>query len=117
MSETNVSPGYWTRVRSVRIAPRKVRLVVDLVRGKLVSDAIDMLKLTNKRAAPVISKALEAAVAAAKQKATVDIDRLYVATAYVDGGPMLKRWTPRAQGRATPIQKKTSHISIKLAEL
>jgi large subunit ribosomal protein L22 len=108
---------YSAKLRGVRIAPRKVRLVADLVRGKLVSDAMDMLKVMNKRSAPVVSKLLASAVAGAKEKATVDIDRLYIHTVFVDSGPTMKRWCPRAQGRATPIMKRSSHVTVKLSEL
>lgn len=114
---TNDKKLYPANLRGVRIAPRKVRLVADLVRGKLVADALDILKVTNKRSAPVVSKLLASAIAGAKQNATVDIDRLYIHTMYVDGGPTMKRWCPRAQGRATPIMKRSSHITVKLAEL
>lgn len=104
-------------LRNIRIAPRKIRLVVDLVRGKPVQYALDLLKLTNKKAAPVVAKMIQSAVANAKDKATVDVDRLVVSEGFVNGGASFKRWLPRAQGRATPIQKRTSHITIKLKEI
>lgn len=104
-------------LKNVRITPRKARLVVDLVRGKKVQYALDLLKLTNKKAAPMIYKMIESAVANAKNKSTVDVDRLIVSEGFVDGGTTMKRWLPRAQGRATPIQKRTSHITIKLKEI
>lgn len=105
-------------LKNIRIAPRKVRLVVDLVRGRPVQYAIDLLKNTNKRAAPVVAKMIASAVANAKDKSSaVDVDRLVVAEGYVDGGPVLKRWLPRAQGRATQVQKRSSHITIKLKEI
>jgi len=107
---------YQAILRNLRIAPRKMRLVVDLVRGKKVAAALDILRVTNKHAAPVLAKSIQSALANATDNATVDVDRLIVAEAYVDGGAMLKRFLPRAQGRATPIRKRTSHLTIKLRE-
>jgi len=104
-------------LRNTRISARKARLVIDLVRGKPVSVALDTLKLTNKKAAPLVSKLIQSAIANAENTATVDIDRLVVAEAFVDEGATLKRYLPRAQGRATPIRKRSSHITVKLAEL
>ena len=104
-------------LRNLRIAPRKVRLVVNLVKGKPVQYALDLLKNTNKRSAPIVAKMIESAIANATRKSTVDVDRLIVAEGFVDGGGSLKRWLPRAQGRATPIQKRTSHVTIKLKEI
>jgi large subunit ribosomal protein L22 len=104
-------------LRNVRIAPRKARLVVDLVRGKPVQYALDLLKITNKRAAPILFKMIQSAVANATDKSTVDVDRLIVAEGFVDSGPSMKRWLPRAQGRATPLVKRSSHITIKLKEI
>jgi large subunit ribosomal protein L22 len=99
------------------MAPRKVRLVVNLVKGKPVQHALDLLKLTNKRAAPVVYKMIQSAIANATDKSTVDVDRLIVAEGFVNGGTSMKRWLPRAQGRATPLQKRTSHVTIKLKEI
>lgn len=112
-----MSQSYKAILRGVRITPRKARLVVDLVRGHHVQDALDMLRLTHKRAAPVLLKMIHSAMANAQNKATVDVDRLFIAEAFVDEGPTLKRFLPRAQGRATPIRKRSSHITIKLEEL
>lgn len=104
-------------LKNVRIAPRKARLVLDLVRGKRVQQALDMLRLTNRKAAPIIAKMIQSAIANATEKsAAIDIDRLIVAEGFVDGGATMKRWLPRAQGRATPLRKRTSHITIKLRE-
>jgi len=108
---------YQAVLRNVRIAPRKARYVVDLVRGKPVSIALDMLRLTNRKAAPMVSKLIQSAMANATDKATVDVDRLIVSEVYVDGGAFLKRFTPRAQGRATPVRKRSSHITLKLKEM
>ena len=103
-------------LRNFRMSPRKVRLVIDLVRGKRVQSALDTLRVMNRKAAPVVSKLIQSAVANATQKATVDVDRLVVSEVFVDEGATLKRWMPRAQGRATPIRKRTSHITLKLTE-
>lgn len=104
-------------LRNTRISARKARLVVDMVRGKPVSVALDTLKLTNKKAAPLVSKLIQSAMASATSQATVDVDRLVVSEVFVDEGATLKRFLPRAQGRATPIRKRSSHITVKLAEL
>ena len=103
-------------LKNIRIAPRKARLVADMVRGKPVQDALDLLKVTNRRAAPILSKMINSAIANATDKATVDVDRLVVSECFVDEGTTLKRWLPRAQGRATPLRKRSSHITVKLAE-
>jgi len=112
-----MSGTYRARLDSIRVTPRKARLVIDLVRGRQVSDALDILKVTNKRSAPLVAKLIESAIANAQDKATIDVDRLVISEAYVDPGPMFKRFLPRAQGRATPIRKRTSHITVKLSEL
>jgi large subunit ribosomal protein L22 len=104
-------------LKNYRISPRKARLVVDLVRGKHVQDALDILKFTNKKAAPIIAKLISSAISNSSNSSMVDVDRLVVEEAYVDPGPMFKRFLPRAQGRATPIRKRTSHITITLSEL
>ncbi len=104
-------------LRNLRVAPRKMRLVVELVKGKPVQYALDLLKVTNKRGAPIIAKMITSAIANAKEKSTVDVDRLIVAEGFVDGGTSFKRWLPRAQGRATPLLKRTSHVTIKLKEV
>ncbi|MGE0171556.1 MAG: 50S ribosomal protein L22 [Oligoflexales bacterium] len=104
-------------LRNVRVSPRKARLVVDLVRGKPVSTALDMLRVTNKKTAPLLKKLIHSAMAGAVEKATVNIDRLIVSEVFVDAGVTLKRFMPRAQGRATPIRKRSSHITIKLREI
>ena len=108
---------YKAILKNARIAPRKARLVVDLVRRKRVSDAIDELRLMNKKAAPIVSKLLKSALANATRKATIDVDRLVVDEIYVGDAQSLKRFLPRAQGRATPLKKRSSHITIKLKEI
>src|SRR5690625_2881711 len=102
--------------KTVRIAPRKVRLVMDLIRGKEVGEAISILKHTNKRTAPIVEKLINSAVANAEHNYDMDIDHLIVSEAYADEGPTLKRFRPRAQGRATKINKRTSHITVVVAE-
>jgi large subunit ribosomal protein L22 len=106
-------------LRNVRISARKARLVADLVRGRFVSEAIEMLAFTQKKSAPLVKKLIESAVANAEHAAQrddsgIDIDDLFVKTIYVDAGPMLRRFRPRAQGRATKVLKKTAHITVVL---
>lgn len=104
------------KLRHVRLAPQKARLVADLIRGKKSEEALNILSFTKKAAARVIIKLLKSAVANATQKKNVDVDRLYVKKISVDQGATWKRFTPRAMGRATPIRKRTSHITIVLDE-
>jgi large subunit ribosomal protein L22 len=98
--------------RNVRISPRKGRLVADLIRGKRVEEALLILKFTPKKAAQILTKTLRAAIANATDTQNVDPDVLYVKKTYIDGGTTLKRFTPRAHGRATPIRKRTSHFTV-----
>jgi large subunit ribosomal protein L22 len=100
------------------MAPRKISVVVSLVRGKPVGDAISILKFTRRAAAAPVKKLIESAVANATDlsKGQVDIDRLVVKSISVDQGPTQKRFMPRAMGRATPIQKKSSHIHVVLSD-
>lgn len=93
--------------RTVRIAPRKVRLVVDLIRGKQVGEAVAILRHTPKAASPVVEKVLKSAVANAEHNYDLDINSLVVSEVFVDEGPTLKRFRPRAQGRASAINKRT----------
>lgn len=104
------------KLRNLRIAPRKVRLVADLIRGKHVEEALNILQFANKRSSTPLAKLLNSAVANADQKEGVDVDRLFVQTITVDGGPLMKRYRPRAMGRATPVLKRTSHVTIKLGQ-
>jgi len=99
-------------LRFVRIAPRKARAVVDLIRGQQVPHALTLLKYTPRSAAKVVEKVLRSAVANAEQKEMGDIDEMRVSKAYVDGGPTYKRFRARSMGRANPIHKRTSHITI-----
>jgi len=90
--------------------------VADLIRGKRSEEALNVLSFTKKAAARVITKLLKSAIANASQKKTVDVDRLYIKKITVDQGPVWKRYTPRALGRATVIRKRTSHITVVLDE-
>ncbi len=102
--------------RYVRIAPRKVRLVVDAIRGERVEAALNILRNLPQRSAPVVEKVLMSAVANAEQQEGSDVEKLTVKVAVANEGPMLKRFMPRAMGRATPIHKRTSHITIVLSD-
>ncbi|MCM3086904.1 large subunit ribosomal protein L22 [Bhargavaea ginsengi] len=102
--------------RTIRIAPRKVRLVVDLIRGKQVGEAVAILRHTPKAASPVVEKVLKSAIANAEHNYDLDVNNLVVSEVFVDEGPTLKRFRPRAQGRATSILKRTSHITLVVSE-
>ena len=104
------------KLKSVRLSPQKTRLVVDMVRGKAVQEALNILKFSPQRPADVVAKLVRSAVANAEQKGIEDVDRLFVKSVFVDQGPVLKRFMPRAQGRATKIRKPTSHITVVLDE-
>lgn len=98
------------------VSPQKARLVADLVRGKHVAEALQILKFTNKKAAGLVRKVLESAIANAEHNAGADIDALRVAAICVDEGPVMKRLHARAKGRANRIVKRTSHIRVTVAE-
>lgn len=100
------------KLNNLRMAPRKVRLLADLIRGMHVAEALVQLKFSKKHAAKPMMKLLRSAVANAEHNNNIDIDTLVVTEAYVNGGPILYRWMPRAFGRATKIRKRTSHITI-----
>lgn len=99
-----------------RTSPRKVRLVVDQIRGKKVEEALNLLKFVPKHSAAIVAKTLRAAVANAEGTQNLDVDRLYVKRVTVDGAGMWKRFMPRAMGRATRIRKRISHIVIVVDE-
>jgi large subunit ribosomal protein L22 len=104
-------------LRFLRVSPRKTRLVADLVRGKSVDEAIYTLTMTRRAASEPLRKLVESARANAEDlDDTVDLDGLYVKTIYVNEGPTLKRFRPRAMGRATRINKRTSHVTCILEE-
>jgi large subunit ribosomal protein L22 len=100
----------------LRVSPYKVRLVADLVRGKKVEEALTLLKFLPKKSGRLINKTLRSALANAENTQTIDVDTLFIKTVLVDEGPKLKRFRPRAMGRATRILKRTSHITMVLAE-
>lgn len=113
------SEGYIARATlgNVRISPQKARLVVDMVRGQDVASALRILTFCDKKAGPVLKKLLVSAVANATDRSQVDVDELYIKTAYVNAAKTLKRFMPRAQGRATPIRKRSSSITFILDEM
>jgi large subunit ribosomal protein L22 len=96
-----------------RISPRKVRLVTDLIRGRDASEALDILKFTNKRASSFVRKVLQSAIANADEQ-EADVEQLFVSSARVDEGPTMKRFQPKDRGRAFTILKRTSHIKIEV---
>lgn len=99
-----------------RISSRKVKIVIDLIRNKSVSEALAILKFTPKAGAEIVEKLLNSAIANAQNNHNMDVDKLYVAEIYANQGPTLKRIMPRAQGRAFRIRKRTSHITVVLKE-
>lgn len=106
----------WTSIhRYARISPRKARLVTELIGGRHVQEALDLLKFTRKRASVLVDKVLRAAMADADEK-EADVRKLFVHEARVDEGPRMKRFQPKDRGRAHPILKRTSHIVITVAE-
>jgi large subunit ribosomal protein L22 len=111
-TRTNERPGTRAQVRHVRMSATKAREVLDLIRGLPVGEAADVLRFTERGAATVIERCLSSAVANAQHNDELDPDTLYVATCYADEGPTLKRWRPRARGRATRIRKRMCHITI-----
>jgi len=109
-------PEVVAKLRYLRIAPRKVRLVADLIRKKPVNEALAILDFTRKKAARPLKKLLNSAIANAKNNFQLDPSNLYISKITVDEGPKYKRWMPRARGRADLILKRTSHITLVLAE-
>jgi large subunit ribosomal protein L22 len=103
-------------LKFVRLSPQKGRLVADLVRGKSVAEALDTLKFTRTRAARIVRKVLESAIANAENNAGADVDELRIAEIMVDQGPTLKRIRPRAKGRADRILKPTSHVTVRVSD-
>jgi len=102
--------------RYIQISPRKARYVADVIRGKKVEDALDILAFIPRKASPIISKVVKSAIANAGQDESIDVDTLYIKKIVVDEGPTAKRFRPRAMGRATKIRKRTSHITVVLEE-
>ena len=100
----------------VRIAPRKIRIVVDLIRGKSVGEAIAILKFTPKVGSEVVEKVLKSAIANAEHNNDMNVDNLFVSEAFVDQGPTLKRIHPRSRGQAFKILKRSSHVTVAVKE-
>lgn len=113
---TSAVTSAYATARMVRIAPRKVRLVVDLIRGKSVAEAISILRFTNRGAAEAVEKVLKSAIANAEHNFDMNIENLVVSEAYANEGPTLKRFRPRARGAASRINKRTSHITVVVSE-
>jgi large subunit ribosomal protein L22 len=111
-TKTNEQPGTRAQVRFARFSAYKARQVLDLIRGLPVQEAAEVLQFTERGASVVIAKALTSAIANAQHNDELDGDTLYVSACYADEGPTLKRWRPRARGRATRIRKRTCHITI-----
>jgi large subunit ribosomal protein L22 len=104
------------RLKNSRISPQKCRLVADQVRGMPVEKALELLTFSSKKAAVIVKKLLESAIANAEHNEGADIDELKVSSIFVDEGPTMKRWRPRAKGRVNQILKRTSHITVTVAE-
>jgi len=100
----------------IRISPRKLRYIADIVRNKSVEEAVDILTFTPKKAASIVKKAVESAAANAAENHDMNEDGLVVAKIFVDEGPVLKRFRPRARGRATRIRKRTSHLTVVVSD-
>src|SRR3954452_6273412 len=108
---------YQASHRFARIAPRKARLVMDLIRGRDVDDALSMLKFSKQRASGMVEKVIRSAVANANEQETANIrNTLYVAKAWVDPGPTIKRFQPKDRGKAYSIKKRTSHLRVTIDE-
>ena len=110
--KTNERPGVRASVRHARVSASKVREVLDLIRGEHVARALEILEFTDRGAAEVVLKCLESAIANARNNNGLDESELFVAACFADEGPTMKRWRPRARGRATRIRKRTCHITI-----
>lgn len=104
------------KLTNTRLSPQKIRLVADQVRGLPVEKAIDVLTFSNKKAAAIIKKVLESAIANAEHNDGADIDELKISEILVDAGPTMKRLRPRARGRADRIIKRTSHVKVTVSE-
>ena len=110
MAEVNAT------LRSARVSGYKARLVANQIRGKQVEEALDILSFDLQKSAPIIKKVLESAIANAEHNQGADIEELRIDAIMVDEGPVLKRWRPRAKGRATPIIKRTCHITVSVID-
>ena len=103
--------------RYIRISPRKVRLIMDEIRGRKVEEALNQLSFAPKKGAIILKKLINSAVANAEQNFEMDVDKLYIKRLFADEGPTLKRFRPRAMGRAARIRKRTSHLTVVLDEM
>jgi large subunit ribosomal protein L22 len=102
--------------RHARISPQKARLIMDQVRGKKVEEALNLLSFSPQKGARLLKKLIDSAVANAEENSSIDVDTLYVKRVFADEGPVLKRFRPRAMGRASRIRKRTSHLTVILDE-
>jgi large subunit ribosomal protein L22 len=116
-NKTNERPGTRAQHKYARMSATKARIVLDLIRGKTIGEADEILAFTEREAARVIRKVLDSAIANAEHNDEIPADELYVAACYADEGPTLKRWRPRARGRATRIRKRTCHITVIVSRL
>ncbi len=105
------------KARFIRISPRKIRLVMDEIRGKKVGEALNMLSFSPQKGAFLLKKLIDSAVANAESNSNIDVDNLFIKRLFADEGPTLKRFRPRAMGRATKIRKRSSHLTVILDEL
>lgn len=103
--------------RYIRISPRKVRLIMDEIRGRKIEEALNQLSFAPQKGAFILKKLINSAVANAEQNYKMDVDKLYIKRIYADEGPILKRFRPRAMGRAMRIRKRTSHLTVVLDEI
>jgi large subunit ribosomal protein L22 len=103
-------------LKFVRLSPQKARLVADLVRGKKVDEALNILKFSTKKAAKVLRKVLDSAIANAENNNGADVDELKVKEIFIDEGPTMKRIMPRAKGSADRIKKRTSHVTVRVSD-
>ncbi|MCC7385236.1 MAG: 50S ribosomal protein L22 [Deltaproteobacteria bacterium] len=103
-------------IKFLRISPRKVRLVADMIRGKKVEEALSILQFTLKSSAKPLAKLVKSAVANADQQGGINVDKLVVQKIWADGGPTIKRFMPRAMGRASPIRHRTSNVTVELEQ-
>ncbi|APB32147.1 MULTISPECIES: 50S ribosomal protein L22 [Enterococcaceae] len=115
MSEERITSAKAT-AKTIRTSPRKTRLVVDLIRGKQVGEAISILKFSPNKAAGIVEKVLMSAIANAENNFDLDVEDLVVSEVFVNEGPTMKRFRPRAKGSASPINKRTSHITVVVSE-
>ena len=100
----------------IRISPRKIRLIMDQIRGKKIEEAVNLLSFSSQKGAFILRKLINSAVANANENYDIDVDTLYIKRVFADEGPTLKRFRPRAMGRATSIRKRTSHLTVILDE-